>query len=134
MSCSYDRALQVSNSLYTGVDHEETIQTLETFEMWLYRISWSSWTEHISRRNRRELTNIVEITKVQYLEHPMKNNWKYSSLQVIMQGKVKGKRKRERRRIFWLHNLRRHRPNSSEKLTKNENCQDRRKHRPNSSE
>uniref|UniRef100_A0A8D8Q4X5 Craniofacial development protein 2 n=1 Tax=Cacopsylla melanoneura TaxID=428564 RepID=A0A8D8Q4X5_9HEMI len=94
--------------------NEETIGKIEAFEMWMYRrILRISWTEHITNEEvlrrmgkKRELMSIVKIRKLQYLGHLMRNNSKYALLQVIMQGKVEGKRGRGRRRISWLHNLR----------------------------
>ncbi|KAI5732349.1 hypothetical protein M8J77_025368 [Diaphorina citri] len=50
--------------------------------------------------------NIIEIRKLQYLGHIMRNETKYSLLQLIIQGKIDGRGGPGRRRISWLHNLR----------------------------
>ncbi|KAI5720263.1 hypothetical protein M8J77_004231 [Diaphorina citri] len=48
----------------------------------------------------------IKIRKLQYLGHIMRKETKYSLLQLIIQGKIDGRRGPGRRRISWLHNLR----------------------------
>ncbi|KAI5707563.1 hypothetical protein M8J77_011831 [Diaphorina citri] len=94
--------------------NENTTKKLEAFEMWLYRrILKISWIEHVTNeevlrrmKKERELMNIIKVRKLQYLGHIMRNDNKYTLLQLIIQGKIEGKRGRGRRRISWLHNLR----------------------------
>ncbi|KAL1446308.1 hypothetical protein WDU94_012325 [Cyamophila willieti] len=94
--------------------NESLTKKLEAFEMWLYRrMLRISWTEHVTNvevlrqmKKSRELMNIIKTRKLNYLGHIMRNESKYSLLQLIMQGKIDGRRGPGRRRISWLHNLR----------------------------
>uniref|UniRef100_A0A8D8QRW3 Uncharacterized protein n=1 Tax=Cacopsylla melanoneura TaxID=428564 RepID=A0A8D8QRW3_9HEMI len=72
-----------------------------------------SWTEHVTNvevlrrmKKSQELMNIIKTRKLNYLGHIMRNESKYSLLQLIRQGKIDGRRGPGRRRISWLHNLR----------------------------
>ena len=52
-----------------------------------------------------EIINIIQQKKLQYLGHIMRGP-KYTLLQLIVQGKISGKRSVGRRRVSWLKNLR----------------------------
>lgn len=93
---------------------EASMKKLEAFEMWCYRrILKISWVDRITnnevlrRMNKTcEILNEVKRRKLEYLGHIMRNEQRYSLLQLILQGKVHGRRGPGRRRISWLHNLR----------------------------
>lgn len=93
---------------------EASMRKLEAFEMWCYRrilrISWVDriTNEEVLRRmdKEREVLNNIKKRKLEYLGHIMRNEHRYSLLQLILQGKVLGRRGPGRRRISWLHNLR----------------------------
>lgn len=82
--------------------------------MWCYRrILKISWVDRITndavlRRmgKEREIINNVKKRKLEYLGHVMRNEQRYNLLQLILQGKIFGKRGPGRRRISWLQNLR----------------------------
>lgn len=86
---------------------------LEAFEMWVYRrILKISWTDRISNERVLQMVNkevevlkTVKKRKLQYFGHIMRSD-KYDLLQLIMQGKIQGKRPPGRRRTSWLKNLR----------------------------
>lgn len=90
-----------------------TIKRLESFELWVYRrmlkISWTARvtnTEVMKRINKEmEIIETIKIRKLQYLGHITRGT-RYAMLQLIMQGKILGKRSIGRRRISWLRNLR----------------------------
>ena len=90
-----------------------TIRRIEAFEMWMYRRMLKiSWTDHITneevlrRMNKeRELLVTVKKRKACYLGHIFRSE-KYNLLQLIVQGKVEGRRGIGRRRISWMKNLR----------------------------
>ena len=92
---------------------EALIRRLEWFEMWIdRRILRISWIEHTTNEKvlrRMGKTNDVTFTikrrKMEYLGHIMRNN-KYRLLQLILQGKVDGRRRGGRRRNSWLQYLR----------------------------
>lgn len=91
-----------------------TEKRLEAFELWLYRrILRVSWIERITNdeilqrmEKDREILTTIKTRKLQYLGHIMRNESRFQLLQVIIQGKVQGKRGVGRRRISWLKNLR----------------------------
>lgn len=93
---------------------EASTKKLEAFEMWCYRrILKISWVDRITndavlRRmgKEREIVNNVKKRKLEYLGHVMRNEQRYNLLQLILQGKIFGKRGPGRRRISWLQNLR----------------------------
>ncbi|KAI5717477.1 hypothetical protein M8J77_006922 [Diaphorina citri] len=99
--------------------------------MWLYRrIQRISWTEHIENeevlrrmKKPRELMNMIKIRKLQYLGNIMRNETKYSLLQLIIQGKIDGRRGPGRRRISWLHNLRKWTGKTSAELFRIGSCE-----------
>ncbi|CAG9837924.1 unnamed protein product [Diabrotica balteata] len=86
---------------------------LEAFEMWAYRrmlkISWKDKITNqvvLDRINKqKEVVLSVKMRKLQYLGHIKREN-KYQLLQLIMQGKIEGRRSIGRRRMSWLRNLR----------------------------
>lgn len=93
---------------------EASSKKLEAFEMWLYRrMLRIPWTAHMTNREvlermekEKEIMNSVKRRKLEYLGHIMRNEKRYGLLQLILQGKVYGKRGPGRRRISWLKNLR----------------------------
>lgn len=93
--------------------HKTTIDKLEAFEMWVYRrILRISWVDKVTNMEvlrrmgkEKEILQTIQVRKIQYLGHIMRNS-KYQLLQVIMQGKIQGRRSRGRRRTSWLKNLR----------------------------
>lgn len=92
---------------------KRTEKKLEAFEMWIYRrllkVSWCeriSNTEILQRVNReRELLRTIKKRKTAYLGHIIRNE-KYQVLQLIMKGKIEGRRGRGRKRKSWLKNIR----------------------------
>ena len=81
--------------------------------MWLYRrmlrISWTTRTtnvEVLTRMNTRtHLVNTTKIRKTAYLGHIMRHE-EYEQLQLILQGKIEGKRGMGRKKKSWLRNIR----------------------------
>lgn len=92
---------------------QATVKKIEAFEMWIYRrilkISWVKRVRNETVLQRmgkdREIINTIKKRKIEYLGHIMRNQ-KYQLLQLIIQGKIQGKRSAGRRRISWLKNLR----------------------------
>ena len=86
---------------------------IEPFEMWMYRrILRISWAEKVTNvevlrrmQKEKELVFTIKKRKLQYLGHVMRGD-KYQLLQLIIQGKIIGKRSIGRRRNSWLKNLR----------------------------
>jgi hypothetical protein len=78
--------------------------------MWLYRrILNISWTNRVSIlcvlqriQKEKELLKIIRTRKIKYLGHIMRNNHTYGLLQLILQGKIEGKRSAGRQGISWL--------------------------------
>lgn len=113
--CRLVRCYIISILLY-GVEAWTLTKTLckrlEAFEMWIYRrmlkISWTDRVKNetvLQRMHKRlELLNTIKKRKLQYLGHIMRNE-KYALLQLILQGKIQGKRRPGRRRTHWLQNL-----------------------------
>ena len=89
------------------------INRLEAFEMWIYRrLLKISWTDRISNEEvlrrveqTRTLFTTVKRRKVAYLGHIMRSE-RYRLLQLIMQGKIEGRRGLGRKQISWLRNIR----------------------------
>lgn len=81
--------------------------------MWFYRrVLRISYVDRITNEEclRRvskdlELSQEVKVRKLQYLGHVMRGT-RYKLLQLIIQGKIIGKRSIGRRRMSWLRNLR----------------------------
>ncbi|RZF39011.1 hypothetical protein LSTR_LSTR014707 [Laodelphax striatellus] len=73
---------------------------LEAFEMWLYRrMLRVSWVDRITNqeilsrmRKGKELLPMIKSRKLEYLGHIMRNTERYQLLQVILQGKILGRR------------------------------------------
>lgn len=90
-----------------------TQKRLEAFEMWCYRrMLRISWMQKISNEKvlqrvgeTRALLQTIKRKKVAYLGHVLRND-KYQLLQLIMMGKIKGKRRVGRRKKSWLRNIR----------------------------
>jgi hypothetical protein len=90
-----------------------TMNRLEAFEMWLHRrmlkIPWTDMVTNtdVLRRARadRELLSKIKIRKVSYLGHVMRGE-KYHLLQLILEGKICGRRGPGRRQLSWLRNIR----------------------------
>lgn len=86
---------------------------LEAFEMWLYRrilkISWVDRVTNIevlrSINKGRELLTDIKRRKISYFGHVMRGQ-KYELLQLIVQGKIEGKRGVGRKQMSWLRNIR----------------------------
>lgn len=86
---------------------------LEAFETWVYRrMLRIPWTDRVSnervlhRMNKdRELLDIIKKRKTAYLGHLMRHS-KYEFLQLIIEGKIEGKRGPGRRQCSWLKNIR----------------------------
>ncbi|CAH2210915.1 jg7570 [Pararge aegeria aegeria] len=78
---------------------EDLRKRIEAFEMWTFRrmlaISWTLKVsnEEVLRRvnQRRELLHTIKIRKVAYLGHVLRHE-RYELLQLIMMGKVAGRR------------------------------------------
>lgn len=90
-----------------------SLRRLESFEMWVFRrILRVPWTdkirnEEILRRMNtdRELLTSIKRRKTAYLGHVLRNK-KYTLIQLIIKGKIEGKRGPGRRQITWLRNIR----------------------------
>ncbi|CAH2267750.1 jg15167 [Pararge aegeria aegeria] len=93
---------------------ETMSRKLEAFEMWVYRrmlkISWTDRVRNSTVLQRMgkvpEVLLTIKKRKLEYFGHVMRNTKKYELLQLIVQGKVAGRRRPGRRRISWLKNLR----------------------------
>lgn len=108
----------VFSVLYYGMEAwtltEASTRKLEAFEMWLYRrILRIPWVDKVPnaevlRRMGKEMEvlNTIKCRKLEYLGHIMRHPEKYHLLQLILQGKIQGRRGPGRRRISWLKNLR----------------------------
>ena len=92
---------------------EQLIKKLSAFEMWLYRrILRISCTDHITNEEvlwrvgkQQEIAFTVKRRKLEYFCYLMRHN-KYPLHQLILQGKVDGRRGPGRWRNSWLQNLR----------------------------
>jgi hypothetical protein len=90
---------------------KKDVKLLQSFEMWLYRrmqrISWTQRIRNDDVLNRMEtlpeLTNTIK-TKITYLGHLMRHE-ECSMLQIMLQGKIEGKRNVGRKRKSWLQNI-----------------------------
>ena len=107
----------VLSTLLYGVEgwtlKARTMSRLDSFEMWLYRRMLKiSWTERITNLEvlermckDQELLTTIKRRKAAYFGHIFRNN-KYSFLQLIVEGKIEGRRGIGRKRFSWLRNLR----------------------------
>ena len=81
--------------------------------MWLYRrrlrISWTDRVSNVEVLNRmgKEMEVLYEVKRrrLEYFGHIIRNG-KYRLLQLVMEGKIEGKRRPGRRKTSWLKNLR----------------------------
>lgn len=93
---------------------EASMKKLQSFEMWCYRrILKISWTQHVTnievlrKMNKEcEIPIRVKQRKLEYFGHISRNERRYGLLQLILQGKIYGRRGPGRRRNSWLQNLR----------------------------
>lgn len=89
-----------------------TLNRIEAFEMWIHRrmlkIPWTAHktNEEVLRRanKNRELLNVIKRRKISYLGHVMRGS-RYRILQLIISGKIEGKRGVGRRQASWLGNI-----------------------------
>ena len=89
------------------------INRLEAFEMWIHRrMSRISWTKMISNtevlrraNSNRELFTTIKLRKISYFGHVVRGT-KYVVLQLVMKGKIEGRRGVGRRQHSWLRNIR----------------------------
>ncbi|KAL0838470.1 hypothetical protein ABMA28_016600 [Loxostege sticticalis] len=92
---------------------EDLRKRVEAFEMWAYRRMLSiSWIDKVTNdevlrrvQQKRELLQTIKQRKVGYLGHIIRHD-RYELLQLIMMGKVAGKRRVGRRKKSWLRNIR----------------------------
>lgn len=86
---------------------------LTSFEMWLYRrMLRIPWTAHVSNnevldRMGKEVEVLYDVKRrrLEYFGHVLRNE-KYRLLQLVMEGKIEGRRRPGRRKTSWLKNLR----------------------------
>lgn len=92
---------------------KEDLKRLQAFEMWLYRrmlrISWTSRTtnmEVLGKMNTQPLlVQTIKMRKTAYLGHLMRHT-EYEQLQLILEGKIDGRRGLGRKKKSWLRNIR----------------------------
>lgn len=92
---------------------EAATRRVEAFEMWCYRrmlrVSYIYHTTNVTILERlgkdKEIVDTIKNRKMDYFGHIMRGD-KYRLLQLILQGKIEGKRGPGRRRVSWLANLR----------------------------
>lgn len=92
---------------------DQHCKKIEAFEMWIYRrmlrIAWTDRirnTEVLLRLNATtEVINTIKRRKLEYFGHVMRGQG-YRLLQLIIQGRIVGRRLPGRRRTSWLKNLR----------------------------
>ena len=92
---------------------EADLKKIEAFEMWCYRrilnISWVDRVTNVEVLRRigkdKEVVKTVKTRKLRYFGHMMRGQ-KYRILQLILEGKICGKRSRGRPRTNWMQNLR----------------------------
>lgn len=91
---------------------EVDIKKIESFEMWCYRrISNIPWVDRVTnlevlRRigKDKEVVKTVKPKKLQYFGHLLRGQ-KYQFLQLILNGKICGKRSKGRPRTNWMQNV-----------------------------
>lgn len=92
---------------------DASCKRIDVFEMWCYRrMLRISWIHHVSNdtvlqriNGQLQYLQYVKRRKLEYFGHIMRNE-KYHLLQLILQGKIEGRRSAGRRRLSWLRNLR----------------------------
>ncbi|VEN53317.1 unnamed protein product, partial [Callosobruchus maculatus] len=90
-----------------------SMNRLEAFEMWVYRrILKIPYIDHVTNEEvlrrvhkERELLHLIKIRKTSYLGHVLRND-KYYILQLIIMGRIQGKRTIGRKKLSWLRNIR----------------------------
>lgn len=89
------------------------LNRLEAFEMWIHRrmlrVSWTDMltNEEVLRRasTERQLLTTIKCRKISYLGHVLRGE-EYRLLQLILKGKIEGRRGVGRRQMSWLRNIR----------------------------
>ena len=89
-----------------------TMNRMEAFEMWIYRrimkIPWTArkTNEEVLRMmgGDRELLSTIKRRKTAYLGHVIRNE-RYHLIQLIMEGKIEGRRGIGRKKMSWLRNI-----------------------------
>ena len=75
----------------------------------MLRISWTSRTTNCEVLDRMKirphLTGTIKIKKTSYLGHIMRHS-EYEEIQLIIEGKIDGKRSIGRKKKSWLRNIR----------------------------
>nr|ADF18552.1 endonuclease-reverse transcriptase [Bombyx mori] len=92
---------------------EDTTRRLQAFEMWCYRrMLRIGWTQRVRNETvlqrvhmSRKMLPAIKKRKIEYLGHVLRND-RYMLLQLIIMGKVDGKRRAGRRKKSWLRNIR----------------------------
>jgi len=92
----------------------QTEKRIEAFEMYIYRrMLRVSWIQRVTNNEilqrmgkQKELLNTIKERKMQYLGHVLRGE-RYKLLQIIIEGKVEGRRSVGRRQNSWLRDLRR---------------------------
>ena len=90
-----------------------TMNRLEAFATWIFRrMLRISWVERVPNRDvlkrsntQWELLNTIKCRKISYLGHIVRCS-KYRLLQLILKGKIKGRRGPGRKHHSWLRNIR----------------------------
>ena len=90
-----------------------SLNRVEAFEMWcLRRLLKIPWVDHITNEEvlrrantQRKLLDLVKQRKVSYLGHIVRND-KYKLLNIILMGKIEGRRGPGRKRHSWLRDIR----------------------------
>ena len=86
-------------------------QRIDAFELWcwrrLFRVSWTSWRSNQSTLKEispeYSLEGLMLKLRLQYFGHLM---WRTDSLEkILMLGKIKGRRRKERWRMRWLDGI-----------------------------
>uniref|UniRef100_A0A8D8LEC4 Reverse transcriptase domain-containing protein n=1 Tax=Cacopsylla melanoneura TaxID=428564 RepID=A0A8D8LEC4_9HEMI len=88
-------------------------KNINAFEMWCYRrmlrIPWTKRVTNVEvlrRMNKNmELEHTIKKRKLEYLGHILRGT-KYKMLNLILEGRIEGRRSRGRRRKSWRSNLR----------------------------
>lgn len=89
------------------------INRVEAFEMWTYRrLLRVPWTDRVTNaeilrrvHKNRELLTTVKRRKTAYLGHILRHD-EYQLLQLILEGKIDGKRGIGRKQMSWARNIR----------------------------
>lgn len=90
-----------------------TTNRIEALEMWIHRRMLKiPWTAHITNEvvlrkanKERELFRTIKRGKISYLGHILRGD-RYCILQLILKGKIEGRRGVGRKQMSWLRNIR----------------------------